>query len=320
MNFFTSFDIKYYMFKRRVHIKKIYIFITLIVIIVVVAPVLAVFNRKKAVADIQPQMQCITLWQVDGFEGGKGSRAQYLKSKAEKCFKQSKTYVNVVPLSADAARENMANGDFPDIISYSAGFYGLESYVGGKNFANKVWCRGGYCLLSIDERADFNDATAQNTVVNVGTDNLADVAAVLCGVGGAAMEEPTNAYLKLIGGKYRYMLGTQRDVFRLKARNVPFTIKPIEQFNDLYQNISILTDIGEKVELCNKFIDYLLKNSGVGALGLFGGGELVAEELNCMANTKFEHILNYPCGKDYIQSLKAAAASGDINKIKSLLK
>ena len=154
----------------------------------------------------------------------------------------------------------------------------------------------------------------------MGTDNLADVAAVLCGVGGAAMEEPTNAYLKLIGGKYRYMLGTQRDVFRLKARNVPFTIKPIEQFNDLYQNISILTDIGEKVELCNKFIDYLLKNSGVGALGLFGGGELVAEELNCMANTKFEHILNYPCGKDYIQSLKAAAASGDINKIKSLLK
>ena len=214
----------------------------------------------------------------------------------------------------------MANGDFSDIISYSAGFYGLESYVGGKNFVNKVWCRGGYCLLSIDEMAGFNDATAQNTVVNAGTDNLADVAAVLCGVGGAAMEKPTNAYLKLIGGKYKYMLGTQRDVFRLKTRNVSFTIKPIEQFNDLYQNISILTDVGEKVELCNKFIDYLLKNSGVGALGLFGGGELVAEELNCMANTQFEHILNYPCGKDYIQLLKAAAAGGDINKIKSLLK
>lgn len=315
MNFFGQNFIKCYM-----HKKKIVAFSILIVVLLIVVPILASFRVKKAAADDSGDMQCITVWQIDGFEGGRGSRSQYLKNAGEQCFKKEKTYLNVVSLSADAARINLENGEMPDIISYAAGFYGIEKIINGKT-AFKSWCRGGYCLISLDEGADFSDVTAENTVVNEGKDNLACVAAAMCGLSGCTYKEPTNAYLQLINGKYKYLLGTQRDVFRFKTRNVPFVLQPVTQFNDLYQNVSILTSNAEKYAVCNRYVNFLLSKDDVGSLGLFNGkGEICAEELAPMKETSFEFSLNYPCSKEYLDELVTAAKNGDANKIKTLLK
>lgn len=303
--------------------KMLYLIILLAVMValIIVVPVMASLRNRKALAEDDSQMQHITVWQIDGFEGGKGSRSQYLQKTAEKCFKDEKIYVSVTSLSADAARANSERGERPDMISYPAGFYGFENYINKKEFVYKTWCRGAYCLLTLDESGDFSDVNAQNTVVNEGKDNLTDVAVVLNGLNGAVFEESTNAYLKLISGKYKYLLGTQRDIFRLKVRNVPFKVQPLTEFNDLYQNISILTANNAKYAYCNKLIDYLLSENGVGSLGLFyGDGELCAEELKPLQTLEFKHVLNYPCGADYINELKNAAKSGDANKIKTLLK
>ena len=316
MNFFGTFTILYIMPK-----KKTVILIIIIVLLIIVVPLLAVLQSRSAAADERTATTSISVWQIDGFEGGRGSRSQYLQSAGEACFKKQKIYVTVTSLSADAARANLEQGTMPDIISYPAGFYGIENYVNKKDFTFKNWCRGGYCFLSLDESADFSDVSAENTVINAGKDNLASVAAVLCGVGGAKSEEPTNAYLNLLNGKFKYLLGTQRDVYRLKTRNASFTLKPVTVFNDLYQNVSILAKNGERYNLCNRYVNYLLENGKVESLGLFSeNGKVGTDELKPMAEVGFEKVLNCPCGKEYVDELKRAAEIGDVNKIKNLLK
>lgn len=300
--------------------KRAFILVAVIVLLIITVPLLAVFQSRSAQAN-SVQTQSLSVWQIDGFEGGRGSRSQYLQNAGDNCFKNKKVYLTVTALSADAARLNLQQGKIPDVISYPAGFYGIENYVNKKDFAYKNWCRGGYCFLTLDENADFTDITVENTVINEGKDNLSEVAAVMCGVGGARAEEPTNAYLALLNRKYKYLLGTQRDIFRLKTRNAAFSVKPVTQFNDLYQNISILTNDNSKYQNCMRYIDYLLTNNNAAKLGLFyGENKGCEEELKTLIDVDFETVMNFPCGKAYIDELKGAAAGGDLNKIKNLLK
>ena len=301
--------------------KSIYLFLALIICLLVAVPIMAAVGGKRAKADTDGGMTEVTLWQIDGFEGGKGSRATFLKNIAEKCFGNEKTYITVVQITADAARENMELGNIPEMISYSAGFYGLENRINSRDFAYKSWCNGAYLLLTCDENADFSDVSGQNTVINEGKDNLTDIAALFCGVSGGAKVQPSGAYLNLINGKYKYLLGTQRDAYRLRTRGVDFKVKTVTQFNDLYQNVSILTKDGKKYDVCQRFIKYLCEKADVGRLGLFGNNsKLEMEELKEAANAQFDLKLNYPCGKDFLDGLKAAAKDGDGNKIKILLK
>lgn len=300
--------------------KKRLLFIFLLAAIVIAAPVAATFVKPQSGASAE-EMQVIVLWQIDSFEGGKGSRAQFLQDRADELLKGESVYVTVTSLSAEAARKNFSLGTFPDMISYGAGFYGLEELVNSFDFAYKVWCRGGYCLLSLDGQADFSDATAQNTVINGGKDNLVSVCALFEGLNGAAVEKPTGAYVALLGGKYKYLLGTQRDIFRLKTRGADFKIKPLTSFNDLYQNISILTR-GKKYSACKRFVDYLTgESTDVKKLGLFrDGGGVYDDELREMENLTFCSTLKSFVSQRYLGEVCAAVNSGDLNLLKSLLK
>lgn len=317
MNFYGLKIIIYFMPK-----KKIAIFLIIIIALIITVPILGVTVLKKETIDEKEGMQNIVLWQIDGFEGGKGSRKQFLQNKANACFKNQRTYLTVTAITADAARANIADGRLPDMISYPAGFYGIENCINAKDFNYLNWCRGGYCLLTVDSSADFSDVNAENTVINSGKDNLSGVAATFCGLGSANYEPPTNAYLQLITGKRKYLFGTQRDVFRLKTRNVSFSIKPITQFNDLYQNISIITKDSGKYKKCLEFCRYLTQNeSGVGKLGLFyKDSQCETAELKEMSICNFDYSLRYPCSESFIDLLKTAAKNNDVNKLKNLLK
>ena len=267
----------------------------------------------------QEHMRVLTVWQIDGFEGGKGSRAQYLQDKGEECFKGTSVYVKVVSVSSDAARKNLSAGVLPDIISYPAGFYGLESYI-PEDYSEKTWCRGGYCLITLGENADFSDARASNTVVNAGKDNLAKVAALSEGFGGAAEESSVSAYLELIKGEYKYLLGTQRDIYRLTTRGETFSVKALTTFNDLYQNIGVLCG-GEDKVYAQKFISFLENNcEDVTKIGMISDATKYAGAMDALSKAEVEYALKTFVGEDYIKSLKNAAESGDINLVKSLLK
>ena len=217
------------------HIRRIIALILVIIVIAIAAPVSYRAALQSKESGDKKGIQLIEMWQIDGFEGGKGSRASYLSRAAEKCFEGQNIYFKVTSLTADAARANISSGRAPDLISYSAGFYGIEELVNEK-YPAYTWCSGRYCLISLDASADFSDANSENTVINEGKDNLVGVCAALEGFGEADSESSVNAYLKLLDGSYKYLLGTQRDIFRFISREVEYCVKPLTAFNDLYQN------------------------------------------------------------------------------------
>lgn len=288
--------------------------------IAITAPILIKFNSAKKSDNDNTSMSMLIIWQIDSFEGGKGSRANYLQTAWNECFKNNNAYVNVVSLTAFAARENILNGIVPDIISYGAGTYGIESIICGKT-PYYTWAHGGYCFISTAENADFSDINNDNTIINKGTDNLSGAAALFCGVEKATVSTPTGAYVSLIGGEYKYLLGTQRDIYRLKTRGVNFKVKPITEFNDLYQNISITTDDTKKVTLASKFIDCLINQSeNLVKLGLMGKDKYYDDEMSQMELLNYDYKLISPISESAHTELLSAIGKSDINLLKNLLK
>ena len=274
------------------------------------------FNEDEASAS-NNENTALTVWQIDSFEGGKGSRADFLQTVGNEFGKNENCYITVVSLSAEAARLNLANGNIPDIVSYGAGMYGIESYV--NEFT--AWCMGCYCILTLDTNSDFSDIHTENTVINSGKDNFSAVAALFCGVQTSKFESSTSAYVKLINGDYKYLLGTQRDIFRLKTRNVSFSVKPLTDFNDLYQNISVTTQCSNNV-YAQKYIDFLLSKKGeLNRIGMFADGvKLYNDEMSNCENIAFEYKITYPINEGIKGSIENCVKLGDINMLKDLLK
>lgn len=264
-------------------------------------------------------LQVLTLWQIDSFEGGRGSRAEYLRSLAQDFAKAANVYIEVTALSSDAARTNISAGVVPDIISYGAGFYGIESLV--SEGYGKAWCRGAYCLIALSG-TDFSSVSTANTVINEGKDNLVSVAALFSGLQGADYAAPTSAYVSLISGEYEFLLGTQRDVIRLQTRGESFEVKPLPEFNDLYQYISVLTRDGEKAAVAEEYINYVLSHGeSLTRIGMLCDGEtLYSDEMHALEGVDFSYTIPAVASSGAVDEIKKAARSGDINLLKSLLK
>jgi hypothetical protein len=263
------------------------------------------------------QTAVLTLWQIDTFEGGKGSRASYLKTIGNEFYQQTGTVVLVNSLSSDAALQNLKEGKIPDLISFGAGTAGLENYLAEKPI---MWCNGSYCYLTTDLEADFSDVNEQNTVVNMGKENLASVAALLSGLSEAKFLQPTEAYLQLINQKAKYLLGTQRDVQRLITREVSFQVKPISIFNDLYQLIAV-TDAQNDV--AKKYVDFLITQyKNLQTLGLFYEDKVIYDEepLSKLQGNNFEYVLDFPLSQSAKEELQKIIQNKEINNLKMYLK
>lgn len=272
-----------------------------------------------AAGEEDDSLQVLTLWQIDSFEGGRGSRAEYLRSLAQDYAKTANVYIEVTALSSDAARTNISAGVVPDIISYGAGFYGVESLV-LKGYG-KAWCRGAYCLIALNG-TEFSSVSTANTVINEGKDNLVSVAALFSGLQGADYAAPTSAYVSLISGEYDFLLGTQRDVIRLQTRGESFEVKPLPEFNDLYQYISVLTRDGEKAAVAEEYINYVLSHGeSLTRIGMLCDGEtLYSDEMHALEGVDFSYTVPAVASSGAVAEIKRAARSGDINLLKSLLK
>ena len=282
----------------------------------VVAFLCFAFKPQKSNAENNDK-SVLQLWQIDSFEGGKGSRADYLQKKGNAFSKEYGAYVTVTALSAEAAVLNLENGNIPDLISYGAGICGLESYIGSFT----TWCHGGYCLLAVDANADFTNVNAENTVINSGKNNYTSAAAMFYGLQNAEYEKPSGAYVKLINGDYKYLLGTQRDIFRLKTRGVGFTGKPVTEFNDLYQNISVV-DKSANFSVAQRFVGYLMSHrDDVNKLGLMTESSgLYDDEMKVMEGLDYECKVVAPVNKQTKERLENIIAQSDINMLKNLLK
>ena len=307
------------MTRKKNQIIIITIFFILCAAIIITAPILATTKYSDR-AEKNDLLTVLTVWQIDSFEGGKGSRASYLKNIGDRFSKSGGCYIDVVSLTSSAALNNITLGTIPDLISYGAGMYGIEKLICGKT-PYVTWAHGGYCFLALDENADFSDILPSNVVVNSGIENMSDVAALMCGIQGATKEKPTGAYVSLINGKYKYLLGTQRDIYRLNTRGASFKLKPITEFNDLYQNISITTINVERQKYARKFIDYLLTCSDeLIKLGLMGDTKLYEDEMGMMENLTYECRLMSPISESIKREVQEAVTNSDIKKLKNLFK
>lgn len=211
----------------------------------------------------------LRLWQIDSFEGGRGSRASFLNGVARRYEAEGGMLVLVTAHTAESAAYALQNGQTPDLISYGAGFdlaadvaRPLDGYayapgmLGGQTYA-LPWCGGGYFLLTGE--GDYSDVSAENTVLGAGRGASVYAAAALEGLKGEfAAQDTLQAYVSLIGGKYRYMVGTQRDVWRLRTRQFSFTAKPLAAYNDLLQYISVCAEDAHRYAASLAFLEVLL--------------------------------------------------------------
>lgn len=213
----------------------------------------------------------ITLWQVDSFEGGIGSRKQFLLKAARAFEKQNHgVLVMVVNHTKTSVKENLDNGVYPDIISYGVGVdvkgYSelkvnrnvLGGMVGEKTIAT-AWCRGGYAIIANPLLTDSVEQEIESLIVSQGETNSALLALALEGIKVKNIEvlKPMDAYTKFVQGKSKYLLGTQRDINRLNNRGFEVIIKPIIEYNDLFQYASVTSKSESKRYLSEKFVDYL---------------------------------------------------------------
>lgn len=159
-------------------------------------------------------------------------------------------------------------------------------------------------------------------MINEGKDNLVSVAALFSGLQGADYAAPTSAYVSLISGEYDFLLGTQRDVIRLQTRGESFEVKPLPEFNDLYQYISVLTRDGEKAAVAEEYINYVLSHGeSLTRIGMLCDGEtLYSDEMHALEGVDFSYTIPAVASSGAVAEIKKAARSGDINLLKSLLK
>lgn len=215
------------------------------------------------------QFGILRLWHIDSFEGGTGSRASFLSSAAKEFETKYGWYVLVTAHSPESAKTAISEGSVPDLISFGTYFDAAADYmlpldgyefnassINGKTYA-VPWCRGNYFLFG--QQGSFSEISENNTVISKGGNALVQAAAYFYGLSGEICSEPSvRAYVDLINGKYKFMIGTQRDVYRFRTRNFNVDAQPINTFNDLWQYIGVCSSDPAVYSACQDFIYYLL--------------------------------------------------------------
>lgn len=224
----------------------------------------AFYPRARKEGKGEEKKRVVRVWNVDTFEGGKGSRTSFLKGAAAKAEKKDgSVYYLISSYTAEGANRAFRSGQRPDVLSFGIGASYPESalplpysFAGGEAEGGCYaypWCRGEYYLFSMTD--DFEEEGT--AAISSGGENLVEVAAALNGISGERVDS-LSAYVAFLGGKYRYLLGTQRDKCRFQSRGVTVYERPLTEFCDLYQYISVLSS--EKREDCMALVHMLLSD------------------------------------------------------------
>lgn len=302
---------------------------------------LTIFNVCKKPGNDESFKGILRLWNIDSFEGGKGSRTTFLNNAAREYEKKHDgVYIMINGVSSDGFSYAADEGNIPDMLSFSFGAdvsgYAVKlvgfSFVGGEINGSCYaypWCKGGYLIYSLDE--NFSSITYENTVISSGGNNLPLTVAALSGMkGDFTVKNSTSAYIEFLNGKYQYMIGTQRDFFRFQTRGVSVYAKPLDAYNDLYQYISILNGNEEVYDICLDFITFLtsenmqkkLKNIGMSSekYYIYGGEQILSDT----ERIKPSYILSAFTGRSSLNKINETASEilvgGDIKNLKKYLK
>ena len=218
----------------------------------------------------------LTIWHVDTFEGGEGSRKHFLIKVARRLEKQHQgLLISVIDYTPTGVKEQFNKGVYPDILSFGNGVdlkNVKELTISTKFSAGEIngrqysipWCRGGYVLISkATNNISLGGQSVDKLIVSQGEYTLPLGALNIEGisVNEFSIKSPLDAYVDFVASKDSVLLGTQRDVVRLRNRGIEIKTRSLTKFCDLYQNIALLTSDNQKIEYCDKFINILLSES-----------------------------------------------------------
>ncbi len=242
----------------------------------------------------------LTLWHVDSFEGGVGSRADFLSSALLK-MRNDGVIVLVKSQTVESMRSAISNGELPDLVSLGGGcadimkfarelpvdkLYGgtnLKGFAGGEKggkYYAAPWCFGGYYLIvkSEDNRLiegflqGNGEKNVKKLVVSQGENTLPMLALKTAGVTATdvAYYPPYDAYVNFLGQSEAVLLGTQRDLRRLEKRGAAFSAVALEGFSDIVQYVAVTTKADEKYAYCLNAVKLLLDETVQAKLGKIG--------------------------------------------------
>ena len=322
------------------------IFSLIIIFAVVFTAVFGRYGIKNNGVDLSPKEYrgVITLWHVDSFEGGIGSRKQFLLSVASLYEKLNDgVLIMVITHTPESVETALKEGAVPDLISYGPGvplpnlseLYTDKGFGGGK-VGDKTyavpWCRGGYCLIENPEYKVNKKRKDYEALYSVSRFSQAYTAALFCGVKFSYTGEkaPLDAYAEFTNGRTKYLLGTQRDINRLINRGMNFSATPFSEYNDLYQYVSASAVDPEKLVHARGFIDLLLSESvqkkliNLGMFSCFYELAYENSQMRDMQSAKFNYTVSAFSSESLIKELKEISKSKQQNdetiiKIKKLL-
>ncbi len=214
----------------------------------------------------------LSLWHIDTFEGGVGSRRLFLNNVAKSFEKKNDgVLIMVSNYTVEGAIQNLKDGKRPDMISFGLGvdvsdlceleLEKDEAYASiGERIYATSWCRGGYVLIAKPGVSIDGHKELPSLVVSQGEYSMPMLALALEGftVKNIKAMAPSDAYAEFISGKTPYMLGTQRDLVRLSYKNIQAEVLPLGSFCDLYQYIAVSTDDQNKISVSKEFISFLI--------------------------------------------------------------
>ena len=217
----------------------------------------------------------ITLWQVDAFEGGTGSRRSFLM-KVARVFEKSNPniLISVAIRTPEGAITDIKNGQKPDMISFScgmdlSGFKELDNItktfnagkIGGIQYAI-AWAKSGYFLILKDGVAE-SDLTKNDIIISEGDYTLARLAIYSSGFDffDAETKTPIDAYHAFLTSNKKAMVGTIRDLVRISNYDGNFRSIFLSGFTDLFQYIAVFSTDKNKNLYSQKFIDFLTGDS-----------------------------------------------------------
>ncbi len=246
--------------------KKISTITFYIICILVTVLSLVFFIPNANVTNVKENRVIIKIWNIDCFEGGSGSRSNFLKNIANNYTKKHSNILFLVTShTVDSAKELINKGVFPDVISYGAcgieildqvkiinNYSVRDGGVGGKQRYAVSWCKGNYFHL---KRGDGG-----KVIISSNAHNFSTVAVSLEGLNLSEFEVLSSdvAYQTFLTSKNAELITTQRDVVKLIKRGVEFSCQPLKKYNDLFQYVSVTSLDNYKVGHCKNFIDYLL--------------------------------------------------------------
>ncbi len=234
-------------------------------VVVVVCP----FFLKNKVTENKTKTAVITIWQVDSFEGGKGSRSNFLRNVASAFSKHNKNVTFLVSsYTLEGVKSALSKGVTPDLISYGGCSINLENLAekidfkvqdGGELSKNKRYAvsflKG--CYFKIQKGSGKG-----SVILSKGEFTSPEIAGLFAGVNGSEYHllSPIKAYNLFAVKKDAVMIGTQRDVIRLINNEQEFTLTPISQYCDLFQYISLTAKGDSEKFYAREFINYLLSS------------------------------------------------------------